>query len=267
LGSAFFFAPLFSDPSSNVLATSPDGGTVLLRQSDDIAQICDAKSQKPRGDPIHHDAKLWAAAFAADGDTLVTGGQDQQLRLWTVESGKPVRTIRHGGIVRAVAFSHSGGWIISGSSDQTAIVWNTQTGAPEGEPMQHPSELRKVAFSPDDRLVLTVCSDGSAWLWEAGSCKLVERPLQYETGTRGASVAVVDGTFNFDGSAILFQCADGIVRPYGLPRQLPDDSKLVDAWAKAHSAFESDNSGSLRRLSPSEWLAAQGELTVLLKSR
>jgi WD40 repeat protein len=156
-------ATLICCPSLNILATSRDGLTLLVRQSAVAAQIWDRKKEKPHGELIHHDSNIWAAAFSADGRTLLTGGQDQNLRLWNVESGKPIRPpIRHGGIVKAVTFSQSGKWMLSGSSDATARIWDAHTGSPKGEPMQHPSEVNKVAFSPDDRLALTVCSDGSA---------------------------------------------------------------------------------------------------------
>jgi len=129
--------------------------------------------------------------------------------------------------------------------------------------MQHSSEVNKVVFSPDDRLALTVCGDGSARLWEVGCCKLISRPLQYEIGTGGAVMKINDGVFNFDGSAVVFQCDDGSVRLYNVPVQLPADSRLVQAWALAHCAFESDNNANLRRLSTAQWLSAQNELREL----
>jgi len=261
---AILSAPLFSDPSQNILATSPDGFTLLVQQSDNAAQIWNLKTAKANGELIHHDSTIWAAAFSADGQTLVTGGQDQYLRFWDVASAKSVKApIRHGGIVRWVAFSQNGNWVLSGSRDQTAKMWNAQTGLPQGEVMQHPSDVDKVAFSPDDRLALTICKNGSARLWDLGSCKLITRPLQYEIGTNGANLKVSDGTFNLDGSAIEFQCADGTVRQYSVPKQLPNNSELVSAWALAHSAFESDNNGNLRQLSEAEWTLAQKELRGL----
>jgi WD40 repeat protein len=129
--------------------------------------------------------------------------------------------------------------------------------------MQHPAELRKVMFSPDSRLILTVCSDGSARLWETGSCKILARPLQYGIGTGEARTMIVDGAFNFEGTAILFQYSDGSARRYSIPVPLPNDSEFVTAWAKVHCAFESDNNGLLRQLSQSEWLTAQDELRGL----
>lgn len=253
-------APLFFDTSRCILAADPNGKALLVRKSAAEALIWDSALRRYRGEAIHHAPQLLAAAFDAAGGKLVTGGQDQSLRLWDVENAKSIgRPIRHGGIVKCVAFAQAGDWMVSGSSDQTARIWDVRTGLPLRFPMRHPTEVDRVLVSPDDRFVLTICKDGSVRLWEVGSCKVAARPLRYELEPSDAA-AVFDGKFSFDGSAILLQSVNGTVRRFRVPQQLRDDAALIRAWALSHAAFESDNNGVLRQVSAAEWVAAQQAL-------
>jgi WD40 repeat protein len=248
----------------DVLAMSPDAQKALIHLSDNSGEIWDLRDGNVSTQTIHHAAKIWAGAFSADGQTVLTGGQDQRVCLWDATSGKPKgNSIRHLGIVRAVAFSHTGKLILSGSSNQTARLWDAKTGLPQGEPMRHPTEVQKVAFSPDDRLILTIGGDGTARLWDVVAGKLVARPLQYEIGLNNGNLKIDEGVFNAEGSTICFQCTDGSTRLYAVPSQLPNDPKLIRAWAKSRGAFEMGNNGTLRQLSQAEWLEARRELQSL----
>jgi hypothetical protein len=64
---------------------------------------------------------------------------------------------------------------------------------------------------------------------------------------------------------ILFKCTDGTARLYYVPQPLADNPKIVRAWAQAQTGFKADDKGMLGRLSQSEWLASQEELSALEK--
>src|SRR5436190_286177 len=66
-----------------------------------------------RGDELAtlrgHDGVVRAVAFAPDGKTLASGGDDGTVRLWDVAARSQVRELTgHTGKVRAVAFAGSG---------------------------------------------------------------------------------------------------------------------------------------------------------------
>ena len=263
--SAPLIYPEFPD-EDGFLAISPDGLTAVIRQSHEVARLWDMKSGKAQGQPLRHASQIRTAVFSRDGRVIATGGRDQHLRLWDAETGEAIgKPILHGGIVQAVAFSRNGDRMVSGSSDQTARIWDVRSGRALGQPMQHPNEVVKVALSPHDRLALMVCSDGSALLWDLQSCKVVARPMQYETSEGEPIFKVEDGVFNSDGTVILFQCSDGTARLYDVPRQLPDDSELIRAWARARTGIQLDDNGIPQRLSQAEWIEAEKELDALQK--
>ncbi|MCI0334505.1 MAG: protein kinase [Planctomycetes bacterium] len=254
------------EASQDVLASSADGHTVLVRGSPRSAwhtsQLWDVPTGKSRGKPLRHDAGLegiMAAAFSPDGRTVVTGGYDHDVQLWNAQTGEPIGdAFQHSGVVNTVTFGHDGRTMISGSADQTARLWDAHTRLEIGAPMQHSSTVSKVELSPNARLAVTICRDGSAHLWDVSSCTRLARPMQYE-------IAVTDGKFSPDGSRILFTCRDGSARLYDVPRPLPNNPAEIRAWAMSRTGFQVDSKGVLRQLSQAEWLAAQKELAAIGK--
>ena len=71
-----------------------------------------------------------AAAFSPDGARIVSGSDDQTVRVWDAASGAELLVLRgHEGPVYAAAFSPDGARIVSGSGDGTVRVWDAASGA------------------------------------------------------------------------------------------------------------------------------------------
>jgi WD40 repeat protein len=68
-------------------------------------------------------------AFSPDGQRIVSGSNDETLKLWDAQTGQQTLTLTgHTGPVTSVAFSPDGTRIVSGSWDRTVKVWNAQAG-------------------------------------------------------------------------------------------------------------------------------------------
>nr|NCR55544.1 hypothetical protein [Microcystis aeruginosa L211-07] len=67
--------------------------------------------------------------FSPDGKTLVSGSYDTTIKLWNVETGQEIRTLKgHDRSVSSVNFSPDGKTLVSGSWDKTIKLWSNETG-------------------------------------------------------------------------------------------------------------------------------------------
>jgi hypothetical protein len=79
-----------------------------------------------------HAGAVNTLAFSRDGRRLVTGSEDQTLKLWDAATGEEVFTLRgHQSIVLGVAFSPDGLRIASAGGDLTVRLWEAVTPSPE----------------------------------------------------------------------------------------------------------------------------------------
>jgi WD40 repeat protein len=67
-------------------------------------------------------------AFSAGGRRLAAGFWDGTVRVWEVQSEKPLPTFRHSDRVACVAFHPHGRQLAPGSCDTTGRVWDLVTG-------------------------------------------------------------------------------------------------------------------------------------------
>ena len=113
-----------------------------------------------------HTDYVRSVAFSPDGTSLVSGSDDNTIKLWDVQTGGVVKTFHgHTQWVYSVSISSDCTTVASGSLDHTIRLWDIQT-----EECHHVIEqqnpVKHVRFSPTDPQYLISVSGHEVWHWK-----------------------------------------------------------------------------------------------------
>ncbi|KAG2340344.1 WD40 repeat-like protein [Suillus weaverae] len=165
-----------------------------------------------------HTRGVLSVSFSQDGTRIVTGSEDQTVRLWDPATGQPVGQPwqGHTGSVNSVAFSPDGARVVTGSSDKTVRLWDTAKGQPIGKPWQgHIGSVNSVSFSRDGTRVVTGSEDHTVRLWYAATGKPDGEPW------RGHDGPVNSVAFSPDGARVVTGSSDKTVRLWDTAKGQP----------------------------------------------
>lgn len=147
---------------------------------------------------------IYALAISPDGKTLATASYDKLIKLWDVESGAEIRTLKdHIDAVYALAYTPDGKLLVSSSADRTVKVWNPATGERLYSMGEATDGLNTVAVSPDGKWVAAGGLDKNVRVWRLGakSAELAGSQIAHED-------AILRVAFSPDGKSIASAAAD-----------------------------------------------------------
>jgi WD40 repeat protein len=192
----FGTAVLASDPSPK-----PAGPTGKLPDGV-VARLGDTR--------LRHAAPVTCITFSPDSRHIITGGQDQRLRVWDVRSGSEIRCAEVSYIPLSLRFTDGGarlavaagyGSLLRFLDPETLAETGFATGA-----------NNEVALSANGKLVATVSTDHVLTVSEVETgLPMLELPMQSTTGCRsaflpdGKSIAIADRA----GKVTLYKVAGG----------------------------------------------------------
>jgi WD40 repeat protein/serine/threonine protein kinase len=140
-----------------------------------------------------HAGSVNSVAFSPDGQRLVSGSDDNTIKLWDSVTGKELLSLKgHTLGVWSVAFSPDGRRLASGSDDQTVRIWDSETGKELLTLKGHAYRVYSVAFSPDGRRLASASDDRTVKIWDIATGKTL-----FSLGNHGRSVLCV--AFSSDG--------------------------------------------------------------------
>ncbi len=131
-------------------------------------------------------------AFTHDGKHLVTGSDDDSVRLWDLESGAVRVLSGHTDEIWRIELSPDGRFVASTGKDPAVRLWDLKTGESRWS-ANHPGPVYGVAFTPDSRHVITGSrGDDLLRIWEVATGALV-RTIKTGLGPLNALALSPDG--------------------------------------------------------------------------
>ena len=141
-----------------------------------------------------HMALVKTITFTPDGRQLISASDDKTIRVWDLETGKTLRTIRgeiapgNAGKIFAMALSPDGKWLVAGGwfpgtgEESFAIrLYDFASGRLVALLRGHDNGVSSLAFSPDGRHLISGSGDLTAILWDVEARQLKHR-LNGHTG-------------------------------------------------------------------------------------
>ncbi|HCF26117.1 MAG TPA: serine/threonine protein kinase [Cyanobacteria bacterium UBA11049] len=112
-----------------------------------------------------HTGAVNTVAISQDSQTLVSGSDDQTIKIWDLFKLQELRTLQgHKNWVYAVAISPDGKTLVSGSKDNTVKVW-AKTGQELHTLTGHTSFVNSVAISPNSQKIASGSYDRTIKIW------------------------------------------------------------------------------------------------------
>ena len=166
----------YSDIRYSCIALSPDGRTLVigftekksgkeglllwdLRESRSLARLLARQEEKP-----HVQGHIHAAAFAAQGNLIVSVHADTLVHVWDKEKCERVGVLEgHMGEVTCVVADFN--LAFTGSSDKTVRIWNVREMRAEGSIEAHTGAVVCLALTHDSKFLVSCGADRLVKVW------------------------------------------------------------------------------------------------------
>lgn len=147
---------------------SADGRWMVTGGADSVARASEASRRGIARNVMTHGDWIEFIKFGPSGSWFATASDDNNLRIWDIETGIEKLRMEHNGFVMRIDISENGAWIASTGKDQTARVWDTVSGS---EMIHIPLESRgsSILFNEDGTRLIVGDEDGNITLWDTSS--------------------------------------------------------------------------------------------------
>ena len=182
--------------ATNLLPADGPLAMLLSLQADESADTLQARSalihasQQPLDDLLAFGSPVLSVAFSPDGQAIAAG-DDGDIGLWNVATGRRTAILAEGSQVDSVAFSPNGQTVAAGDFAGHIGLWDLATG--QRTATLTGTSVGSVAFSPDGRAIAAADGNGVG-LWDVATGR--------QTATLAEGSPVTSVAFSPDGKTV-----------------------------------------------------------------
>ena len=120
-----------------------------------------------------HTGQINSLTYSVDGTFLVSGSSDKTIKLWDVQTGGVIKTLRHTDWINTVSISADNTMIASAARDRMICLWTIKTGSCcIIERYRDYANTFTVTFSPTNPQLLSSSGDGIIQQWDIHGHKI-----------------------------------------------------------------------------------------------
>ena len=166
-----------------------------------------------------HQDSVKSVGFSPDGNYLVSGSDDNTVKLWDVKNQSLVHTFNgHQDWVLSVGFSRDGNYLVSGSLDKTVKLWDMKKQSLIHTFNGHQKAVSSVRFSPDGNYLVSGSLDKTVKLWDIENQSLVHTFNGHQDRVNSVEFSP-DGNYLVSGSGSILTNSGKTVKLWDVKKQ------------------------------------------------
>ncbi|KAG1758207.1 quinon protein alcohol dehydrogenase-like superfamily [Suillus occidentalis] len=150
----------------------PDKRRIIVLSHDGSFRVMDLEMGTQVGEEWEDkDDDLETMVLSPDGKKAASGNWDGAVKLWSVDTGKVIKTwTGYTKEANSVSWSPDGGRVVSGFEDGTFRVWDVESGKTILGPIAQRDDVHTSAtFSVDGKFLLTCCDNDHIYTWDVSA--------------------------------------------------------------------------------------------------
>ncbi|MEW6496721.1 MAG: serine/threonine-protein kinase, partial [Cyanobacteriota bacterium] len=138
---------------------------------------------------LGHSGAVRSIAITPDNQTLISGSEDNTIKIWQLSTGKLVRTLTgHTNWISSLAISPDGQTLVSGSGDNTIKIWQLQTGQLIRTLTGHSYDVNSLAMTPDGQTLVSGSGDNTIKIWQLQTGQLIRTLTKHSYGVNSLAM-------------------------------------------------------------------------------